>query len=374
MLIAADSCSTLVTLDGEDKQCFTNDSTPILCVERRSSRSQVLLSTDVLSIPHYLSGCESVEEYLRLCPEYNIMDSRDKLHAKDPLIFDKSTSERILYVGQGEVAHALPHHCDFLFVVSDKATTCHILALRSEFHGNLPFTSLTHIDNTVYESCLRLIVREHLTHHNYQWGDRFGLSESRIKFQLDIVGGFVHSGNLSFEITNWILRLFATIAREYQNIEFTLRTCVVSSLNDNGYKRPITRGLAIHLTSGNIYPAKVDKAVAGPAIDLRAARVWSVRHTLSVIHTSSSGSSIQIEPFSYTSTPDYKRFLYHSDEVLLQLTSTSPDVEEEGFCDDVRSMARFVLEVPCYKVFGRHLNKSLLFKRVGTSNIWTRSH
>ena len=368
VLIASDSCSTLVTLDGDDKQYFTKAS----YVEQRCSSSKSLLSSsDVLSIPLYLSGSESVEEYLRLCPE--IMDSRDKLHAKDPVIFDKNTTERILYVGQGEVAHALPHHCDYL--VSDKATTCHILALRSEFHGNLPFTSLTHIDDTVYESCLRSIVREHLTHHNYEWSNQFDVSPSRVKFQLDIVGGFADADNLSSQITNWILRVFATIAREYQNrIEFTLRTCAVSSLNDNGYRCPVTRGLAIHLRSGNVYSAKVDNIVAGPAIELRAARVWSVREALSVIHTPSSGSFIRIQPFSYTSTPDYKRLLYLSDEVLLQVTSTSPDVEEEGFCDDVRSTARFVLEVPCYKVFGPHLNKSLHFKRVGTSNNWIRSH
>ena len=368
VLIASDSCSTLVTLDGEDKQCFTKDWTPTLYVEQRCSSSKLLLSTDVLSIPLYLSDSEGVEEYLRLSSE--IMDSRDKFHAKDPLIFDKNTRERILYVGQGEVAHALPHHCDYL--VSDKATTCHILALRSEFHGNLPFTSLTHIDDTVYESCLRSIVREHLTHHNYQWSD---LSQSRIKFHLDIVGGFADADNLSSQITNWILRVFATIAREFEKVvEFKLRTCAVSSLNDNGYKCPITRGLAIHLRSGNIYSAKVHNDVAGPAIELRAARVWSVREALSVIHTSSSGSCIRIEPFSYTSTPDYKRLLYLSDEVLLQLTSTSPHVEEEGFCEEVRSTARFVIEVPCYKVFGRNLNKSLHFKRVGTSNDWIRSH
>jgi len=370
VLIVSDSCNTLVTLDGEHKQCFSNDSTPQLHGDLEcSSRPKGLSSTDLLSIPNYLPGSGSVEEYLRRCR--HIMDSRDKLHANGPLIFDENTSERILYVGQGEVAHALPHQCDYL--VSDKATTCHILALRSEFCGNLPFTSLTHIDDTVYEGCLRSMVREHLAHHNNQGDDKFDFSDSRIKFQLDIVGGFEDSDNFSSKITNWILRVFATIAREYQDkIEVTLRTCAVSSLNDNGYRCPITRGLAIHLKSGSIYAAKVHQAVAGPAVELRAARVWSVRECLSVIHTASSGNFMHIEPFSYSSSPDFKQLLYHSDERLLQLTSTSPDVEEEGFCDAVRSMVRFVIEVPCFKVFGPFATKSLHFERVGTSNNWKR--
>ena len=55
---------------------------------------------------------------------------QDILDDEQPYVFDSATtSERLLYVGQGERANTTSHESDI--IMSDKATTCHILAFHS---------------------------------------------------------------------------------------------------------------------------------------------------------------------------------------------------------------------------------------------------
>lgn len=378
VLITSDSCNTLVSLERDNKYDGENDSKSAGYVEESYIQTVLFLPADDFlfedSQQIYLPVAGRCDEYLRHIPE--IVEACDELLANEPVVFDEKSSERILYVGQGEVAHAVLQQCDVL--VTDKATTCHMIALRSESRDQIPLASLTHIDDTTYESCIRSMVLEHLAHHTQngfqeEKKEEMELSNDRVQLQLHIVGGFEDADGTSPRITNWILRLFAQLAHDFkESMKMTLQTCAVSSLNDNGYSNPIARGLAIDTRSGKVFLTKVDHSVTGPVTELRALRVWSERNSLSIIHAASS-HGIQIEAFSFAPLPEMKQLLQLPDELLLQLTSTSPDVEEEGFCDAVRSTVRFLLEVPCSKVFGPSREQSLFFRRVGDSNLWKRT-
>ena len=109
-----------------------------------------------------------------------------------------TNSGRVLNVLQGEIAHCTPHQADV--IVSDDATTCHVVSLWSRYickdknhsyqqgynAGNEEecskntkkrggaggdgaeslLASLTHIDGTGYRSCLREAVMEHFEYHS----------------------------------------------------------------------------------------------------------------------------------------------------------------------------------------------------------------
>jgi hypothetical protein len=65
-------------------------------------------------LPHHASGRSArddlgVDECLKYIPE--IMERCDELLAVEPVRFTKSSPESVLYVAQGEVAHAVPSQC-----------------------------------------------------------------------------------------------------------------------------------------------------------------------------------------------------------------------------------------------------------------------
>jgi hypothetical protein len=378
VIITSDSCNTLVSLERDTKYDDTNSSRSAEYEEAyQYNQTNIYLPADDFgdkAQPIYFPVAGRVDEYLKHLPE--VVEGCDQLLANGPVVLDESSTDRILYVGQGEVAHALPTQCDVL--VTDKATTCHMLALRSESQEHVPLTSLTHIDDTTYESCIRSMVYEHLTHHQDQFQeekkDEFDLSHDLINLQLHVVGGFEDVEESSAAISSWLLRLLAEIAEDFKDsINMTLQTCAISSLNDNGYRCPIARGLAIDLRTGEAFLAKVDQAITGPAPQLRAVRVWSGLQSLNVIHTSSS-NGLALAAFSYAPIAEMEQLIELPDDLLLQFTSTSPDVEEDSFCADVRSTLQFMIEVPCSKVFGPSAGDSLVFLRKGASNTWKRTH
>ena len=88
-----------------------------------SSTSSSSSSSSFDTNPNYLS----VTDYLQQIP--SVVESIQELKSKPPVHLNKSDPRRIINVLQGEVAHATAEQADIL--VSDKATTCHILALRS---------------------------------------------------------------------------------------------------------------------------------------------------------------------------------------------------------------------------------------------------
>jgi hypothetical protein len=59
------------------------------------------------------------------------------------------------------------------------------------------------------------------------------------------------------------------------------------------------------------------------------------------------------------------------DHVLKQYTSTSPDIESDRFCTDVRRTLSFVMIVPPESVFGNSCQKSLVYTCSSSNlNVW----
>jgi hypothetical protein len=311
---------------------------------------------------------EPVDVCLRSIPQ--VMETADELLANAPLHFTVSSSERLLYVGQGEVAYSTSQQCDV--IASDKATTCHILAFRSTSEKG-PMVSLTHIDTVGYESCIRRMITEHkLFHVDSEEKKSEHANDDRINIDAYLLGGFDDDDNASRAISNFLLNLLAQVAAEQSHeITLTLKLCAISSMNDDGHSCPIGRGLGISLKTGDAFLAVVDSDVAGPSPELRSARLWSgnAGKKLSLIHFYTS-NNVVIQPFRYSPLQQMDALLALPDAILIRYTSTSPDVEEAGFCNSVRSTLAFMKKLKCESVFGPDCRRPAVFRRINTSNLW----
>ncbi|CAJ1938250.1 unnamed protein product [Cylindrotheca closterium] len=373
-----DSCNTLVSLDVDPKSAEFNN--------RQSSPEEEYVETHIrLPVDEYCYWDEEeeqqlylplnsrVDHYLKGVPQ--LMDSRDELLASPPVSFSKNSTEKVLYVSQGEAAHCTSAQSDVL--VSDKATTCHIVAFRSETEGIDALSSLTHIDGTAYENCIRGMVDEHIAHHQESSKEEkkseLSPSSSMINLDVHVMGGFDDADSTSLEISAWFMALLARIAQEQSHImKITLKTCAITSLNDNGFECPIGRGLGIDTRSGDVFLAKVEEEAAGPQVTLRSVRLFaeSEAKCLSVIHSSRS-DTVKILPFTFKSFGHIDKLLKLPDRVLLQYTSTSPHVEEPDFCSCIRSSLKYLRDKNCNDIFGPHVNQTLIYRRSGNSNQWS---
>ncbi|GAX09290.1 protein N-terminal asparagine amidohydrolase [Fistulifera solaris] len=377
MVIAnSDSTGTLVSLESALKRVSSLEALQANRSEEVSLRQTNLRvsgdseciddTSEGQDVPIYLPKSGSsldVDECLQCLPQ--ILDARDAFLSVDPAHFSRFSRERILYVGQGEVAHAVPAQCDV--IMSDKATTCHILALRSCSDDNAPLVSLSHIDSTSYEKCIRSMVVRHRNHH---WR-----GEKKVAISVHVMGGFNDIDGTSQNISNWMIHLLADIAdEERESLCLAFKTCSISCLNDSGNGSPVGRGLAIDLVSGDAFLARCDEDVSGPLPVLRSARLFT-RNTaaprLNQIHCEKSCYTI-IEPFAYSPFRGMESFLKMPDDLLLQYTSTSPDCEEDSFCDSLRATLKLIRDVPYCKIFGDRCDKTLVYKRIGRSNCWTQ--
>ena len=322
----------------------------------------------------YLPTSYPLDEYLKNSPE--IMEACDELLANPPRHFTRLSEERVLYIAQGEVGHAVPLQCDV--IASGRATTCHILALRSSSESGIPLTSLTHIDRACYESSVRAMFYEHVSHHHsaipQEEMKEDGLcDDSRILLDIHLVGGFEDESGSSRNLSCWIVCLLVQLSEELKDtVRMTLKTCAVTSMNDNGRRCPIARGLGIDVRTGVPFIARIDEDVMGPMPALRNARLLSVDGTdqLHVIHTAKS-NEVKIEAFLYEPFAELDQFLALPDYIMLHYWSTSPDVEEPDFCNFLRSTFRFVRDVECTRVFGKKVDQPVVFRRSGYSNKWS---
>ena len=187
---AGDSTNTLVTLDGYSGSSASNKNglKRVGSYAEFNSRSQSSLATETqirlpadqddlcdISLDHedsfllYLPSDDSgIDECLQYVPA--LQDANDDLLRRG--ILNLSTEQRFLYVAQGEIAHCTPSQNHFL--VSDRATTCHILALRStSSNQEEALCTLTHLDGPLYGPCLRSAVNEHAVYHGEGVGSRF---------------------------------------------------------------------------------------------------------------------------------------------------------------------------------------------------------
>ena len=333
-----------------------------------------------------------VDRVLRYVPE--LVERCDELLANQPRHFTEQSTEKLLYVAQGEVAHAVPFQCDV--ILSDKATTCHIVALRSEsrYGDALPLSSLAHIDGCGYEQSIRSMFLEHLRHHDdsrycdEESTDRntevdydsssdadtdMNMSASiddRVQVDVHILGGFDDEDSTSSKISTWFLNLLTDIAQEERDsIKITLKTCAVSSMNDDGRFSPIGRGLGIDTSTGEVFLAKADHQVTGPSPVLRSVRLFSNsdQAELSLIHSAAS-NDLQIKPFLFGPFEELPSLLSLPDHILLQYCSTSPTVEEEDFCRLLRSSLRYLRDQSCTHIFGPRVDQTLVYRRCGRTN------
>eukprot|EP00535_Pseudo-nitzschia_heimii_P009088 CAMPEP_0197191560 /NCGR_PEP_ID=MMETSP1423-20130617/23613_1 /TAXON_ID=476441 /ORGANISM="Pseudo-nitzschia heimii, Strain UNC1101" /LENGTH=523 /DNA_ID=CAMNT_0042644237 /DNA_START=96 /DNA_END=1667 /DNA_ORIENTATION=- len=337
------------------------------------------------------------------------------------------SQQRLLYVAQGERANATSEQYDVL--MSDKATTCHILAFRSRIEGtrsmhcagDLPLTSLTHLDGTQYEQCIRVMIQEHIDYHHRSYRNKrkrtkFGEEEKKsddcrevcdvrscsrrdnITIDIHVMGGFNDVDSSSSDITEWLTRLLAQIAHEFRDeragVRMVVKTLVVSSSNnevdDCNNDSPIGRGLGIDLRTGTVFLTDIQNNDSGPVPILRSVRLWSRSHLephrLSVVHTISGvedlwrslGLNISdtickhyslfwVEPFRLRLAMDADALLRLPDKLLLRYTSTSPDVEDAGFCEDVRAAMTFlkqhcdIMKDDGRSYFGERFDKPMVF-------------
>ena len=348
-------------------------------------------------------------------------------------VITSSNSGRVINVLQGEMAHCTPSQADVL--VSDDATTCHILGLWSHLisldyssssahhrdqmqqqqnggDGN-KLATVAHIDSPDYEDCIRDAVDLHYRYHSSQLSSSSSSSKQQqtrlnddstiilpvIELSIHLMGGYNDSDGTSHEITQGVLRALSNISDDYINrqhhhhqprLQMILQTCAVSSSNDNGSGCPIGRGLALDVSLGKVYLAEVSgeddvessssssllldnsttvvttsTSAKGPDCLLRQARLWASfifnngendsnddnnKRKLQIIHHPND-EYLYISPFYFASHPFPHRMLALNDALLLQYTSSSPEVEKDNFVRCVRETFRYMNGTSCFHVF-----------------------
>ena len=347
-------------------------------------------------------------------------------------LITSSNSGRVINVLQGEIAHCTSSQADIL--VSDEATTCHIVALWSryfdsksdegrdstEINGNV-LATLTHIDRPGYQRCVRDAINEHIKYHSAQsrqitddddtedvinsCSHQSSFEKGIIDISIHMMGGFNDQDSSSIEITSSVLQTFAAVStdcnynsvrRRLPQVRMTLKTCAVSTANDDGTRCPLGRGLGLEVESGSIFLAEVADDVAkdgdiqvlgaamngsvsaqGPEVTLRSVRLWASSFHLPrseqvirliVIHRPDS-EFLCIKSFFFDHHSNAQRLLDCSDENLLRFTSTSPDVEKPNFVAKVRESLTYMNQNKSKQVFP--LGQPIQYERVGL-NGWVK--
>lgn len=249
--------------------------------------------------------------------------------------------------------------------MSDSATTCHILALRSTTSSGSSSTlgSLCHLDSTNNGSCIRRMVQQHAQFHAGE--------KDEINMEIHISGGYRDKGSISSETTAHILNVLSDLASQYKaKMSMTLSTCITTSLNDEEFlatkeqlsttcrSQPIVRGMSLNVKTGAVQLLDtIDESLRGPDATLRRVRLWAsspststnddVYSSLMVVHSVKGPNDfrngrIRIQPFEFAPFPDMELFMALPDDIMLQYSSTSPECEADDFCDLIRKSCAFM--------------------------------
>lgn len=287
------------------------------------------------------------------------------------------TDAPVIYIHQGEIGHVsnFQYGKRGAVLASDAATTCHVLAFRSfrnDKNEEKILGSLCHLDAPQYESCIRGTVQAHLEYHEIR---KTVGATSPVCMEVHVVGGYNDADGTSSEITDALFTLLVEIASELKSLVFfVIKTCVVCGLNDRisygidsedaSVPSPIARGLAMDVNSGRIIMIKdVDSTLLGPEPMLRRARLWcndSNEACLNTVHRCGY-DLISIEPFQVKAFPNIEIILGLPDPILLMQISTSPECEVEGYCDQFRETAEFLMSTNTEDVFGAKNQRTHLF-------------
>lgn len=278
----------------------------------------------------------------------SLADQRDVLLAQDVVVFDDSTQDTYVYVAQGEIASTTTD-----ILLSDRATTCHILAIWSQSETCTSRGTLTHIDAAGYDDCIGQAFAEHSKHHGHT---------SDVSFHVHIIGGFEEEQ--SHDISDNLLQCLAELSKRYRIV---LETCVISSLNHHdSYGGPRLRGLALDCATGRVYPAHCTAPmILGP---VRGLRLWSRGDSKRLLNLFPNDETTLIIPKCSWGKVS-PRLNQLSDEELLATCSTSPEYEDaEDFCHHLRTTFAFCNQVTPFDVFGKR--SYLGFRRLGRTNRW----
>ena len=271
--------------------------------ENQQHRSRVTSTQKLLQ--HFAALDRHLSSIPQLANSTRQLLSNDSGTHKKVKRITATNSGRIINVLQGEMAHCTPNQADVL--VSDDATTCHILGLwsvskrnscshsmqqsreRMIDQGKTILATIAHIDGPGYQDCIRDAVDLHYQHHSSQhWpslqselrGNNTNDEDTTvstipdIQLYIHLMGGYNDNEGTSHEITEGVLRALSNISNDYANaqqqqqqqqqqlqprLQMILQTCAVSSSNDDGSRCPIGRGLALNVSSGQVYLAEVDE-------------------------------------------------------------------------------------------------------------------
>jgi len=198
-----------------------------------------------------------------------------------------------------------------------------------------------------------------------------------IPVELHLCGGY--DTQSSHEISNWLLQSFICLAEKYQHIlKITLSTTATMLWNttrdENNRCVPNCRGLGIEIASGHVFPYNDGDTAAcpdGPAMDRRAAHRWAVpNQDVTVIHNRQGEIHIPSfemklpSPNSSTTKGTLDALLQAPDDVLLRVTSTSPECESDQFCSTMRRTLSYLLLMDEEDdEDGRSRKKSLVYSR-----------
>jgi len=228
----------------------------------------------------------------------------------------------------------------------------------------------------------------HHHHHNNHNNSTTTTTTTTTMIDMDIhiMGGFNDEDGCSRQISESTMRLLVQIAQEEQHsLKMTLKTCAITSMNDTGYQCPLGRGLGINIVTGDVFLCQVSTDIVGPQSTLRGVRLWaSPPHSetttkqLTTIHSSYSNELV-ITPFHFESFKEIDALLRLPDDIMIRYTSTSPQVEEDDFCTNVRQTLRYMRTIESSMVFGVGLDQPLTYRRQrscdGTlTNDWIRTN
>jgi len=296
------------------------------------------------------------------------------INSMTPYESSKTTATTpIIYIHQREVGYVSSnqYNGNGAILVSDSATTCHILALRSSSTNEgkeIILGSLCHLDSPNNESCIRSMIVKHLKYHST--GDN---NTESCFLEIHISGGYIDKGNQSAAITSHLLRLLSKLATDYAPImTMRLLTCITTNLNDEAFllgdgikSRPVFGGMSLNVQTGQVLLLKkVDESLRGPAATLRRVRIWSssphVNTLLTIHHAEKEG--VIIPPFRFSPIRDLDLLLLLPDDVLLKYSSTSPECEGDDFCDLTRKSFRFLKDKTAEDIFGKDVSKSIVHR------------
>jgi len=296
-------------------------------------------------MPLYIGGVLVGDEVD--CKPRNIFQTYPNLHTtsvqfiKENLPNTKTLDEktqRILYVGQREYAVIAKNlnKCSFDYIVTDEATTCHILVFIEPSTGTV---GLAHLDGggNMQESIKEFISTINCCQNLI---DNDGSPAVCKNLEMYLFGGFVDAKGYSEPMFDEIL---STCKNLDQKIELKLACCFsVNNVFKANENYPLITGLGVRVESLDVSVIKCRNI--GPDTLLRNVRMIynNEETTMKNIYDFHEGC-VYIEPFSFHKARYAHELLRLPDAVYLKYCSTSPHCESEYFVEHSKSVIRFTL-------------------------------